>query len=161
MKTIKLLYLEHDDIAIRRFERSLRNSEIHIDPSISREIDEAIQLLKINKYDLILTDVLWPDPDTGIENNKMFPGIIKKIRNENSRIPIIAFSEKGDAHIEVLKEEDEIYDIWSKSAGYPEFLPYRIKHFIYSWQNEMAEKALIEFVEIFLKGCRNAVEVSK
>ncbi len=150
MKTIKLLYLEHDDMAIRRFERSLRNTEIHIDHTVSRGIDEAIKLLKINKYDLILTDVLWPDLDTGVENNKLFPVIIKKLRNENSRIPIIAFSEKGDAHKEVEKEEDEIYDIWSKSAGYPEFLPYRIKHFVCSWQNEMAEKALIEFLEIFL-----------
>lgn len=79
-------------------------------------------------FDLVLTDVFWVNPETAKEDLPRIQEIIKAVREKDSLVPIILLSDKANTHEEALRFEGEIYDIWSKTSGYPQFHIYRVKN---------------------------------
>ena len=143
MQNIRVLHIEHDHIYSEFVEIIFKKENIKID---SIDFPEEIEaLIKEKHYDVILTDVKWPENDKDQDEKiERLGEVIDIVRKWDSLVPIIALSRKNDSHEIVLNYKDQIYDIWAKSAGYSEFLVYRLKNFIRFQQNTIVEKALIE-----------------
>jgi DNA-binding response OmpR family regulator len=155
MKKIRVLHVEHDPMYRSYVEGILEKENIKVD---SVDLPSKIEsLINENNYDVILTDVKWPENDTDEDEKKERLGeVINIVRKFDSLVPIVALSRKDDSHEIVLQYIDQIYDIWSKSAGYSQFLVYRLKNLIKYQQNTIVEKVLLEETIKLLKDNKSA-----
>ena len=92
----KILLLEDDTSLIDGLSYSLKKNGF--DTMIVRTVKEAFNLLKdINKYDLLILDVILPD-GTGFE-------VCERVREQNTQIPII-FLTASDEEVNVIRGLD-------------------------------------------------------
>jgi len=146
MNPINIIYVEHDETYGNTIKHFLEG-EGYISVHIAKEPKEILKYIDL-PIDLILSDVFWPDP-TNADNNESFPRIadvISVVRSKNSLVPIVVLSRQKDTCIEALKYESEIYDIWSKDSGYPDFFIYRVQNLIARRQNKLCEEVLLQAV---------------
>ena len=146
MSYLKLLYIEHEKRWKTKIEYNCFNADIEV-----KQVDDPNHINSISDndimdFDLVLTDVFWPNRETGEENWARLGEVVESVRKRNRRVPIVVLSEKPDAHLEAEKyiKAGEVYDIWSKQGGYPQFLIYRIKNLIRIRQNATSEEILLE-----------------
>ena len=85
MRVRKVLIVEDEDFNMSYAEAVLQTINIQYDRAYSGK--EAIELVKVNSYSLILLDCQMPDMD-GYETAR----IIRELKSEHSRIPIFAVS---------------------------------------------------------------------
>ena len=85
MRVRKVLIVEDEDFNMSYAEAVLQTINIQYDRAYSGK--EAIELVKVNSYSLILLDCQMPDMD-GYETAR----IIRELKSEHSRIPIFEVS---------------------------------------------------------------------
>jgi CheY-like chemotaxis protein len=150
MGTVKILYVEHDENSQKDVNRKIEDRMIYKDVEYelfpAKDPEEIIKHINKIAIDLVITDVYWPEPgdNSGTEPLVMLDKVIDVVRKHNSMVPIVALSGHEDAELEALKHEEDIYDIWSKNYGYPDFFIYRVMNLVERRQNKMGEHALLK-----------------
>lgn len=142
MKKLRVLHIEHDKDYRDQVELELKKENIEVDPIASPA--DIKKNMKERNYDVVLTDVMWPEnEDDEYEKKERLGEVIYNVRQDDAFIPIIALSRKEDSHNVAMQYKDEIYDIWAKTTGYPQFLIYRLKNLVKNQQNLHGEETLI------------------
>jgi CheY-like chemotaxis protein len=143
MFKINILYVEHDKLYIRKLQSALKKFKFEI--LIAKDVDEIEDIITTHAIDLVITDIFWPNSKGDKEISKL-KEIIDEVRKFNSSVPIVALSAKKGAQDEALKDKNDIqiFDLWSKNLGYPEFLTYRVKNLIENRQRQLGEDVLIK-----------------
>lgn len=149
MDELRVLYIEHDDTWSEEIKIKCSKEQIKVDQLNEPSGIESISLEEMMSYDLVLTDVYWEYADTKEHKWVRLNEVIDNVREKNTRVPIVVLSEKLDSYNEAEKylRAGELYDIWSKIAGYPEFLTYRIRKVVEARQNAINEDVLLEITK--------------
>jgi len=147
MRKIKVLHIEHKESYSTALEDNLaQDTEIEIEVYHAEEPDKIEPYLESNRFDLVLTDVYWPHPKTAQETIQKLDEIINIIRARDSLVPIIVLSDKPQSFRKAMEYKGEIYDIWSKVSGYPEFHIYRVRNVVKAKQNILSENILVNYI---------------
>lgn len=89
---IKILLIDDEPIVAERVKSSLENSGFYVDSFISSK--DAVDKLKIDKYDILITDLKMDNPD-GMEVLK----IARDIQPDIKMVVITGFATKQTAEI--------------------------------------------------------------
>jgi DNA-binding response OmpR family regulator len=142
MNKFKILHVEHDERYGKYVVYELGKNGYEVDTIESPDVIEEKMIE--NNYDLILTDVKWPvNNEDEDESKERLSEVVENVRKRDSLIPIVALSTQEDSHEIAVKFQDEIFDIWAKASGYPQFLVYRVNNLIRNQQNLLNEEVLI------------------
>jgi CheY-like chemotaxis protein len=160
MLKINILYVEHEDLDINNLKSALKEFDFKI--HVAKDVDEIDQYIDQLPLDLVITDIFWPNPNEGKEISRL-EEIINKIQKVNSVVPIVALSGRPEAQKEALqpKYKGKLFDLWSKNAGYAEFLTYRVKNLIESRQRKLGEDVLLQTILRVVKDNPEAWEKDK
>lgn len=136
---MKFLIVE-DDIKICDFlKKGLTEEGYNVD--ITHSGDEALYLVGVNKYDLILLDIMLPNID-GLS-------FCKIVRSKNNQIPIIILSAKDTIDDKILGLNERANDYLAKPFSFGELLA-RIRVQLRQKDNSVSTKLQIADLEMDL-----------
>ena len=108
---MRILLVEDEKKIASFIKRGL--TEQHYSVDVSYEGDEGLYLAEINPYDLIILDIMLPMID-GFS-------ILKTIRQEDEKIPVLILSARGDTKDKVKGLRYGVDDYLSKPVDVDEF----------------------------------------
>ena len=158
MKEYNILYIDDDNWFDKKYSNDLYATEFKITRvSFPEDIKEVIEQ---KQWDAVIADVFYKQFDENgniiKEEIPRLEEIVNIIRSYNSKVPIVALSKQGAAENEAIKIQGEIFDIWSKEGGYPEFIRYRLRHLIDVVQTFRSEEPLINET---IRLCKNEKDI--
>lgn len=119
--------------AFQVYNSTEKKTNIKIQCDYARLPEDIPTILEEHYYDLILSDVSFPEYDNpDFERNRLsdvikYVNIWSKDNNGERSIPIIAYTGKGKSVLdECLKEKDSLFDIWDRNSAGNDYVAWRI-----------------------------------
>ena len=139
--TIKVLYIEHNQVDVDLTCRHFAKQGSHIQMETLYSVAEFYEMLdtsdRLLGYDVLLLDYRLPQ-ENALE-------VLKRLRSSPcSKIPVILITGKGDEAIAVQALKLGAFDYLSKNQGYLFKLPSVIENAYYSTQLACEHEALLE-----------------
>jgi CheY-like chemotaxis protein len=118
-KKFKVLIIEDEDLVARMYQKSLEFDDFDVEVAIGGK--EGITSIKEHKPDLVLLDIMMPEPD-GME-------VLEKIKEdpETKNIPIIMLTNLSGEYDAKLAISKGASDYWVKKDSSPVALGKKIK----------------------------------
>lgn len=104
--TVKILLVEDDDIDILAFERAIKKGGLDYEVTVNDNTDEVLEMLKQEHFTCVFLDYLLPGSD-GLS-------VLKKIRGEGHRIPVVVVTSQGNEKIAVEMMKNGALDYITK-----------------------------------------------
>lgn len=118
-KKYKVLIIEDEDLVARMYQKSLQFDDFDVEVAIGGK--EGYQMIKDHKPDLVLLDIMMPEPD-GMEVLEMIKG-----DPETKNIPVIMLTNLSGEYDSKLAISKGATDYWVKKDSNPTELGKKIK----------------------------------
>jgi two-component system, OmpR family, copper resistance phosphate regulon response regulator CusR len=148
---MRILVIEDEQKIAQFIKRGLKEEGYAVDLAFDGE--EGYNLVSIEKFDLIILDIMIPKID-GIE-------LCKKFRKEKVAIPIIMLTAKNTIQDKVLGLDSGADDYLTKPFAFEEFLA-RVRALLRKKENPSVTKYKVRDLELDLlthKVIRNGIEI--
>jgi signal transduction histidine kinase/HPt (histidine-containing phosphotransfer) domain-containing protein len=139
-KTIKVLYVEDDELDQFVMKRTLKSVEISSELTVANSIHEAKLLSAEIQFDCIFLDYLLPD-GSGMD-------FLKAIRATGNESPVIMLTSQGDEKIAVEAMKSGAMDYIQKSMVTPEGLSQSLRYVLRMKESEEERRRILhELIE--------------
>ena len=118
----RVLYVEHDEADIDLTRTALDETARHLSLEVARSSTEAMELLRTQTFDLVVTDLRLPDMNA--------LDLLRESRHRHVRVPFIVVTGKGDEGAAVAALKLGAIDYIVKRENHLTQLPYAIDNAI-------------------------------